>query len=226
MNRCGTRLLLIGVLAGLLTTASGCLNCFFPVPAPPPETAGPCQALPAFVRHHVHVFMMNGVDPFGVGNLSGVRDHVLALGFTQIYYGQLYHRGWFEEQIERIQKEDPEGRIVLIGYGAGAKSLGTLAQKMTAAGATIDVLLALDASPDELPGGENYPVQELGAPTCPETMPQVAAALAHCASRVTIVAPPVPELPETAPMPRPLVPLAPQSFGSDWDKLKLATQLP
>jgi thioesterase domain-containing protein len=170
------------------------------------------------------VFLLNGVDPLCAGNLTGLRDHVQALGFTQTYYGQLYHAGWCERQMERIHQEDPEGRFVLIGYGAGARTLYNLGQKMAAAGLPIDVLLALDGPQLEALEG-SFPVWALGSPCEEHTVFPVAEALAECASRVTVVET-VPSLPEPGPTPRPVVPLKPQSFGPDWDSLKPVARLP
>jgi hypothetical protein len=221
-----SRLLLTsGLLATLLTAGSGCLNCFHPVPAPPPEMAGPCHALPPHVRRHVHIFLMSGVDPLGAANLSGVRHQVEALGFTQIYSGQQYHSGWFERHLLGLKDEDPDGRVVLIGYGSGVRTLRNLGQKAAAAGVTVDVLLTLDSEGEEATSGVPFPVYALAAPSRPETIAQVAQALGQCASRVKVVEVPLPPL-ELGPTPRPTVPLAPQSFGPHWDSLKPTAQLP
>jgi hypothetical protein len=219
------RLLASGLLATLLTAGSGCLSCLHPVPAPPPEMAGPCHALPPHVRRHVHIFLMNGLDPLDAANLSGVRHQVEALGFTQIYSGQLYHSGWFERHLLRIKDEDPDGRVVLIGHGSGVNALRNLAQKAAAAGVTIDVLIALDVAAEDAASAGTFPVYVLGALGREEMIAQVAHALGQCASRVTVVETPLPG-PELGPTPRPTVPLAPQSFGPDWDSLKPTTQLP
>jgi hypothetical protein len=219
------RLLVSGVLATLLAGSSGCLNFLSPIPDPPPDMAGPCLALPPYVKKHVYVFMMNGVDPLGMANLNGLREHVLKLGFNQAYNGQLYHIGWYEREIQRIHKEDPDGRIVLIGYGHAAKVLAGMANRLVASGVHIEVLLALDAGSDAMEHEGAFPVRNLGAPCLPETIAQVAWTLGQCASNVTVIEPPLPEGPEKGPVPRPVVPLAPQSFGPDWDSLKPLAQL-
>jgi hypothetical protein len=224
-SRWSHRLLTSGLFAILVAGGSGCLNCFNPVPAPPPEMAGPCHAMPPHVRRHVHVFLMNGVDPLGAGNLSGLRDHVQRLGFTQTYYGQFYHESWLEREMLRVHQDDPDGRFVLIGYGWGARTLQTLGQKLAVAGAAVDVLLALDVSAEDMTLEGPFAVQMLPAPSRPETVAHVAWALGECASRVTVVESPQPTMPEQGPTPRPVKPFAPQSFGPDWDSLKPATQL-
>lgn len=220
------RWLLSCLLAALLACNCGCLNFIHPILPAPPEMAGPCLALPQHVRRHVHIFLMNGVDPLGAGNLAGLCDHIHKLGFGHTYYGQLYHAGWCEREMLRLQKEDPEGRIVLIGYGQGARVLRSLGQRLAAQGAVIDVLLALEPPAEDLGMELPFAVEVLGAPSCPETVARVAGALGQCASRVTVVEPPLPPRPEVGPVPRTVPPMSPQSFGPDWDSLQPTRELP
>src|SRR5438105_15088896 len=59
---------------------------------PAPVAADPaqfCQDLPKCCRDHVHVFLVNGLDPANIGNLAGLRHHVRHLDFHQAYYGQV-----------------------------------------------------------------------------------------------------------------------------------------
>src|SRR5262249_39407997 len=114
------RLLGGGLLAFGLAGSGGCFWLINSCPDPLPEAAETCQAVSAWGRRHVYVFLANGVDPLGLGDLAGVRDHVRALGFPKIYYGQFCHGGWFEREIRRLHKECPEARFMLIGYGHGA----------------------------------------------------------------------------------------------------------
>jgi hypothetical protein len=186
--------------------------------------AGPCLALPPHVRRHVYVFLMNGIDPLGAGNLSALRDQVQALGFTQTYYGQAYHAGWCEREMQRIHCEDPDGRFVLIGYGCGARTLNALGQQMAAGGLAVDAMLALGVAPEDVMVGGPVPVYVLGSAGQLDTADQVAWELGQCASRVAVVEVP-PSLPEPGPTPRQVVPLQPQSFGPDWDSLKPVAQL-
>jgi hypothetical protein len=175
------------------------------------------------VRRHVYLFLMNGIDPLGAGNLSGLVDHIHNLGFTQTYYGQLYHRGWMEREMKRIAKEDHDARLVLIGYGCGASTLCNLGQRLAASGMCVDMLIALGAEDEKLDGP--FPICRLGEPSFPETMARVARELGHCASRVTVVEPEPPPALELGPKPRPVPPSLPQSFGPDWDSMKPRSEL-
>jgi hypothetical protein len=215
------RLVIASLLAALGAGGSGCASCCRPLPA---ETAGPCAAVPAFARCHVHVFLMNGYDPIGPGDLSDLRDHINKLGFRQTYYGQLYHTGWFEREMLRLKCEDPEGHIVLIGYGRGARCLGALGQRLAGQGVPIDLLLAVNAAPEDVASGGAFPVYAMNASDWLPVQLQVAEELAGCAARVHVeeIDPPVPE---TGPTPRPAVPLKPQKLGSDWDSLKPVSHL-
>src|SRR5437764_243197 len=48
---------------------------------------------------YVYVFVVNGLDPLNYGNLTGLRDHIRALGFEHVFFGQLYHAGWIKKEI-------------------------------------------------------------------------------------------------------------------------------
>jgi hypothetical protein len=108
------------------------------------------------------------MDPCDAANLSGVRDYLHSLGFSQVYYGQLYHVWYFNNEIKRIHEEDPEARFVLIGFSFGANMVRDLAQWARERDTMIDLLVYL--------GGNTLK-------NCPEDMPenvlQIVNILAH-----------------------------------------------
>src|SRR5438034_10131305 len=82
---------------------AGCLGFLHPVDMPyAKQLTEPCQSVPRCCRDHVYIFMVNGLDPWNYGNLTGVRDYIQELGFNKTYYGQVYHVWWFNAEIRRI----------------------------------------------------------------------------------------------------------------------------
>src|SRR5262249_53626213 len=122
-----------------------------PVPVPGVAMIEHCRSLPKSTRNHVYIFLMNGVDPLGFSNLSGVRDYLLQLGFIKTYYGQCYHKVWFADEIRGIHQEDPYARFVLIGFSSGADKMRCLARTVQDEGVRVDLLICLGARVSEKP---------------------------------------------------------------------------
>jgi hypothetical protein len=243
------------VLAAGLAGAAGCLQFVSPVHPPPAELTESCQAVSSYGRRHVYVFLANGVDPLGLGNLAGVRQYLTALGFPKTYYGQTYHRHWIEKELRQAHKDDHDARFVLIGYGAGADTVRAVARSVCPDGIPIDLLITLQANPQGCLGGDLTPAaatqgakgpcplpeeRMLGAPTDAQTLHVLAEELAQVAMRVPLVAPaelplpapapgpgPGPE-PETAPAPRPVNPgqVSAGDTSAGADPLRPVAQLP
>jgi hypothetical protein len=116
-----------------------------PVAAPAPPCVDLCSQISPECRDHVHIFLINGLDPLRVGNLAGLRDRLQCLGFTNTYYGELCSWSWFKREVIRAHQEDPCGRIVLVGYSAGASMAYRLAHAVQQEGVKIDLLVYLDA---------------------------------------------------------------------------------
>src|SRR5262249_19668037 len=123
----GKRWMVRLMLALPLTAASGCLSFLHPVAPPTPPGLDLCSKASPECRHHVYIFLINGLDPLRVGNLAGVRDHLQALGFVNTYYGELVSWSWFKREVIRVHQEDRGGRIVLVGYSAGGSMAYRLA---------------------------------------------------------------------------------------------------
>jgi hypothetical protein len=134
-------------IAGLLTLTGaanaswppGCL--LHPVDPPRPEVAQQCLALPACARDHVHIFLLNGLDPCNLCNLRGLYDYVLALGFHQVHFGQMWHAWRYVKMIRQVRQEDPHARIVLLGYSIGANLVRKIAQDLNEDCTRIDLLV-------------------------------------------------------------------------------------
>lgn len=144
------------IASGLLSASlcgSGCLRYLNPVIPLPLELVEPCKSLPKPCKSHVHIFLMSGMDVLNCGNLTGVRDYLLALGFNQTYHGYLHHAPWFDSELRRLHKEDADARFALIGYGLGGPMLQAVAKAVESDGIAIDLLVLLDGEAKVLPGG-------------------------------------------------------------------------
>lgn len=239
---------------GLLTVGPGCLGHLHPVSECDPNVAACCRELPPCCRSRVYVFFVQGVDPLGIGNLTGVHDYVRQLGFTKTYYGQVYHAGHFEKEIRRLHHEGPETRFVLVGFSAGANKVRTIAQNVKDDGVRIDLLVYLGGNtlrnvPHDRPDNavkvvhvlakgfdrigtsfddaENVHVPDahhFGSPSHPYTLQMLARELAMLAATVPVTEPSAPPGDEIAPAPNPLAPAA-ERLPAEWDFLKPATRL-
>jgi hypothetical protein len=65
------------------------------------------------------------------------------LGFEHSSFGQVYDFLYFEEEIRRIHREDPEARFVLVGFSLGANVIMDMTQSLLADDITIDLLVYL-----------------------------------------------------------------------------------
>jgi hypothetical protein len=141
------------ILAASATAVGGCLKPYYPVPPPAHELMQPCQALPDGCRNQVYIFLINGLDPVNLANMTGVRDHLQKLGFHKTYYGQLYHASYFEKEIRRIHHEDPEARFVLLGFSFGANLARNISHHVKNDGIDIDLLVYCGGNTfDNIPG--------------------------------------------------------------------------
>ena len=79
------RLILIAATALM---ASGCASCFCPVPPIPEDAAARSAALPQVCRNHVYIFLISGQGPLDLGNMGGVRESLISLGYIKTYCGE------------------------------------------------------------------------------------------------------------------------------------------
>lgn len=210
-----------------LTGGAGCCH-LHSVQPPAPEWSEPCSSVPLCARNHVYVFFLHGLDPLDFSNLSGVHDYVRSLGFHKTYYGQLYHRGYFEKEMRRLHREEPNARFVLVGFSYGANKIRDLAQAVKSDGIHIDLLVYIGGNtlknapqdrPEnaarivnilaegcvwngaELTGAENVHVRDtwhFGSPSHQYTLEILARDLAAVAASVPVTLPPEPAMPGDA----------------------------
>lgn len=184
------------------------------------DEAAFARQLPNEAKQHVYLFFLNGIDPLEFGQLSALRDYCRELGFERSWYGQFYHRWYFQRIIEDIWQRDPEGRFVIIGFSAGAVAARDLANALNRENIPIDLLVyiggaTLTNSPHNRPenvrrlihvrandlifrgwaieGADNVKCQDawhFGTPNHPETRRRLAEALAEVAGQVPVAQPP------------------------------------
>lgn len=217
---------------GTLAAMPGCLSFVHPLGIPPPEQLAPAYAIPAPCRHRVHIFLLHGMDPLDLANLTGLTEYINALGYLKTHYGQMVHLWEFKKEMRRIHKDDPEVRFVLIGFSFGANIARELANSVKDDGILIDLLIYLGGNTLEntprnqpenvvrilnilalgciwngaqLDRAENIQYRDVlhfGSPTHPQTREMLARELAIVAGRVPFIDNEPPV--EEAPPPRPL----------------------
>ena len=120
------------------------LGFLHPLPASEPVICRQCRTLPPEAKDHVYVFLINGLDPLYFGNLNGLSAYLQnALGFKQVEAGQMTSTLALRSRITHIRACDPQARIVLIGFSAGANCARSLAHALKKDDVTIDLLIYL-----------------------------------------------------------------------------------
>jgi hypothetical protein len=84
-------------------------------------------ALPTRTR----VYVINGVDPFGVAGLSEMTDRIRASGYPDTKFGGWYQVLQFDREIRAAHREDPGAQFVIIGYSYGVYRAKALANRLT-----------------------------------------------------------------------------------------------
>ncbi len=120
---------------------AGCLSFVHSLDFPPKEQLAQGELIPAPSRHHVHIFLIHGMDPLDLANLYGLTEYIQQLGYLQTHYGQLYHLWEFKKEMRRIREDDPQARFALIGFSFGANVARDLANAVKDEGVLIDLLI-------------------------------------------------------------------------------------
>jgi hypothetical protein len=105
--------------------------------------AGACETAPPDGKEHVYTFIVNGCDPFQLGNLKGVADYMRGLGFSQTHFDSYWNCRDVGRQIRAIRQSDPDAKIVLMGYSWASLMVRRLANDLDKEGIALDVLVYL-----------------------------------------------------------------------------------
>jgi hypothetical protein len=130
-------------IAAAALSLSGCFGLFHPLHVKPsalPPDAGPVAA-PG--REHVHVVFINGLDPFYVGNLTGLCEYVRGLGFPGTHLYQFWETESAHREVLRLRSQDPEARFVLVGFSLGANYVRKLANELNDDHVPVELLVYL-----------------------------------------------------------------------------------
>lgn len=148
------RTLAAALLTGTLAGAGGCMTTK-PPGLPEALRATEAGAFPNPVRQRVYLFMMNGDDLLGIGDLPGLRDDLCRAGFIKVYYAQKEDVAYFYREMRRLGRDEPDARMLLLGYGAAADRVVKLAEDAARDRLPLDAVILLDPAGSaacDLPG--------------------------------------------------------------------------
>ena len=94
-------------------------------------------------KDQVYIFAINGADPLCVGNLDGLCDYLREQGYTHTYFAQPYTRYWFANEISDVRRQDPEAKIVVIGYSWGCNEARSMVNRLNKDGIPVELLVYL-----------------------------------------------------------------------------------
>ncbi len=139
-------LCLIGAAAGWAQEESsippvGIGTFLHPVDTDASEAPALAQPTIAEQREHVHIFMLNGLDPLYLGNLNGLAGHLQALGFEHTRVYRLFQTRRLNRDIRAVRQMHPDARIVLLGFSLGANAARDVAHDLNRDGIRIDTLV-------------------------------------------------------------------------------------
>jgi hypothetical protein len=101
------------------------------------------RAIPQDQKDRVHFFLINGLDPLWSGNLNGLAAYFRSIGFVNTTCYQFPATPKVRQQIETLRRNDPDARIVLLGFSVGANCVRGLANSLQRDGVAIDALIYL-----------------------------------------------------------------------------------
>jgi hypothetical protein len=129
----------------LLSNTAGLGTLLHPIQEPETVAHPTCCHGPAEAcgKEHVYIFGVNGLNPFCLGNFNGMLRYFRSQGYPNTYFGQLYTSYWFASEIRKIRHEDPEARIVLIGFSWGANYVQAIASNLNEDHTPVDLLVYL-----------------------------------------------------------------------------------
>ncbi|HEX4592401.1 MAG TPA: hypothetical protein VH120_20895 [Gemmataceae bacterium] len=138
-----------GRIAGALAAAAlaagpGCLSLDRKPIALSPDCAAACGEVPCACRGKTYAFLVSGFDPLDLDHVGDVRRALIQAGFTKIYNGQFYHDSFFAREMQRIRREEPEARFVVVGFSLGTEFAASLAESVGKQGVPVALLASVD----------------------------------------------------------------------------------
>ncbi len=149
----------VGVLSlGCASTRPGeTVHAVLPIAPPRAEVLNVSRQLPDGARDRVHVFLLNGADPVNFCDFRGLSHYVTALGYRNVTYGQMWDNARCEEAVRKLRRDDPQARVVLVGYSAGVYLVRDITRDLGRDGVQVDLLFYLGGdlltnAPEDKPG--------------------------------------------------------------------------
>jgi hypothetical protein len=126
-----------------LSLSNNDLSYMHPMQPPRPEFEQLALAVPQEARDRTYMFFLNGLDPYWLANFGGMSQYMKTLGYSNAYCGHMSQRELFRTKIGQVRQQDPQARIVIVGYSAGAVVARTLANELKTDKQRIDLLVYL-----------------------------------------------------------------------------------
>ena len=99
---------------------------------------------PMPVRSQVYLFLMNGSDALELAGMLTLRDEVGKAGYAKVYYTQSQDRDYYYREMQRLHRDEPQARMLLLGYGTAATNVLELAAVACRTGLPLDAVIFLD----------------------------------------------------------------------------------
>lgn len=131
------------VMAAILAGGAGCVNFNHTAYHSALRTPNAAPVAPP-ARSQVHVFLMNGLDVVETGRIHQLRDQLVCAGFAKVYITQRADQEWYAREMRRLAVDEPDARLVLVGYGAAAAPVYNLAYAASRDGLPVDGIVLLD----------------------------------------------------------------------------------
>ena len=120
-----------------LVTNWGIGNILHPIQEPASVPGGGCP------KDHVYIFAINGVNPLCQGNFNGFCSYFRKQGYCHTYFGQMYTCLGWADRIREVRRCDPEAKIVVVGFSAGANLAKMLVNNLARDCTRVDLLVYL-----------------------------------------------------------------------------------
>jgi hypothetical protein len=118
-------------------------------------------------RSRVHVVLIDGFDPAHMCHFDSIVAKLHSWGYKNDHYYQWRESDEAADRIRAIRAEEPQARIVLVGYSRGSITARNVANAVQGEGIQIDLLVYLGAdllkdSPRNCPGNALHIVNVRG----------------------------------------------------------------